>query len=138
MSGVKDDKEKLRYDLLDEEFIKGIVEVLTFGVQKYSPDNWKYVEDRKNRYWSALRRHLAAWRMGERNDSETGKSHLYHAACCLFFLDWEDRQEEEIVTSKQCMRASSYEGNDEEHEDYGEMTVGDLLEMLIGRTEENK
>lgn len=84
--GRKDDFDKLRYDLLPDGPIQEIVEVLTFGAKKYAPDNWRKVEDGHSRYYAALQRHLAAWRMGERNDPESGLTHLAHAACCLLFL----------------------------------------------------
>ena len=86
IDGVKDDRQKNRYDLLPCEPLDEIVEVLTYGANKYSNDNWLYVPDAKNRYFSALMRHLVAWRRGEANDPETGLSHLAHAGCNIFFL----------------------------------------------------
>jgi len=91
--GSKYDSDKLRYDLLDPVFMEGIVDVLTTGAQKYADNNWNKVPDPQNRYYAAAMRHLQAWRKGEKLDSETGKSHLYHAACCLMFLGWFDIKE---------------------------------------------
>lgn len=87
--GVKYDQDKLMFDLLEPEFEEGIVAVLTYGARKYAPDNWQKIE--RKRYIAAFGRHMNAWKKGERNDRETGYSHLYHAACCLMFLDWFDR-----------------------------------------------
>ena len=84
--GKKYDGGKLRYDLLPPEALKAVVEVLTFGAQKYGDHNWKLVENASSRYYAALMRHVEAWRTGETLDSETGISHLAHATCCLFFL----------------------------------------------------
>ena len=84
--GRKFDGDKLRYDLIPPHAQKAMVEVLTFGAQKYAPDNWQLVPDAKRRYFAALERHLWAWKMGEVLDPESGKPHLAHAMCCLMFL----------------------------------------------------
>lgn len=66
--------------------------VLTFGSNKYARGNWDKVEDHENRYMDAALRHLNAHRRGELTDSESGESHLAHAACCiLFMLDKQER-----------------------------------------------
>src|ERR1700688_3890743 len=41
--GVKDDNGKLMYHLLPWRAIRGLVEVLSFGAKKYSPNGWKTV-----------------------------------------------------------------------------------------------
>ena len=92
MIGKKFDNEKPRWSLLPFKEIEEIVDVLTFGAQKYEDDNWKKVPDGRDRYFSALIRHLTAWWNGERLDSQSGKSHLAHAGCCLLFLMWGDKQ----------------------------------------------
>jgi len=87
--GVKHDSEKLQWDLVPWEELEEIVRVLTYGAEKYAPDNWKMVEP-KERYFSALLRHVVAWRKGEKLDPETGISHLAHAGCNLLFLMYKD------------------------------------------------
>jgi hypothetical protein len=84
--GRKFDGGKLQYGLLPPEALKATVEILTFGAEKYEPDNWKYVPDSKRRYFDALQRHLWDWKNGEQNDPESGKNHLAHALCCLMFM----------------------------------------------------
>lgn len=84
-SFAKYDTGKIRYDLVPPSIIKGIAEILTFGAEKYGEGNWKKCED-ANRYVAAMYRHLEAWRAGEELDPESGKSHLFHAGCCLAFL----------------------------------------------------
>ena len=84
--GRKFDGGKLQYGLIPPLALEETVKVLTFGAQKYEPDNWKLVPDSKRRYFDALQRHLWAWKQGEQNDPETGLSHLAHAMCCLMFL----------------------------------------------------
>lgn len=84
--GRKYDGDKLRYDLIPPHAQAAMVDVLTFGAQKYAPDNWQLVADAKRRYFAALERHVWAWKMGEQLDPESGIHHLAHAACCVFFL----------------------------------------------------
>lgn len=91
--GTKYDLGKLRYDLLDPCFEEELVQVLTYGTQKYADDNWKHVEPLRARYYAAFRRHVAAWRKGEKIDQESGLPHLAHAACCLMFISWADRRD---------------------------------------------
>ncbi len=85
MSGTKHDDGKPPIDLVPTEMIVAIAKVLGFGAKKYSRHNWRggiaY-----SRVYSALQRHLMAWQGDEKNDSESGLPHLWHAACCLSFL----------------------------------------------------
>lgn len=85
-TGQKDDKDKNRLDLIEPEFIEGVGKVLTFGANKYEPNNWQKVEDAEDRYYAAALRHLIAWRKGEKTDPESGLSHLDHVACNIMFL----------------------------------------------------
>ena len=82
---VKSDGKKPRYDLLPPELLEETAQVLAFGAQKYSDNNWAKGAS-WSRYFSAMMRHMWAWWRGEDNDPETGYSHLAHAACCLGFL----------------------------------------------------
>ena len=85
--GRKDDQDKLRYDLLDVDFEDEMAKVLTEGAKKYSPNSWKTVEDAKNRYYAALRRHVAAIRRGEFRNLEDGDvSHFAQIAINAMFL----------------------------------------------------
>jgi hypothetical protein len=84
-AGVKQDGEKLRWDLLPPEPLEDVVKVLTLGAVKYAPRNWERGM-RWGRCFAAMMRHLWAWWGGEARDPETGLSHLAHACCCLFFL----------------------------------------------------
>ena len=85
VEGRKDDGDKLRYDLIPPEFLSGTADILTFGAAKYGERNWEKGM-RWGRPFAALMRHMWAWWRGEKADPETGKSHLWHAACCLAFL----------------------------------------------------
>lgn len=91
--GLKYDEGKARFDLIEPEFEEDIAFILTMGANKYVPNSWQHVDDRANRYYAALRRHINAWRKGEKVDSESGMSHLAHAACNIMFLMHIEREE---------------------------------------------
>ena len=93
MNGIKWDRDKPKWHLLPLELVEPIVQVMTFGAEKYEPDNWKRVPEAKNRYFSALMRHITAWQKGEKTDSETGISHLAHAGFNILYLMWFDKKE---------------------------------------------
>lgn len=82
---IKYDSDKLRYDLIPPEVMKAMANVLTYGAQKYSDDNWKKCND-DSRYIGALYRHLEEWRLGNEIDDESGLPHLHHALTNLAFL----------------------------------------------------
>lgn len=86
--GLKYDSGKLRWDLLPVEEIEGIVDVLTFGANKYADNSWQNVDNGIERYYAALMRHIIAWRKGEKKDDESGIDHLYHALTNLVFISW--------------------------------------------------
>jgi len=90
--GTKYDTGKPRYDLIDPDVELQLAKILTTGAIKYADDNWKKVPDSGRRYYSALRRHLEAWRMGESIDPDSGELHLSHAYACLHFLIWFELQ----------------------------------------------
>jgi hypothetical protein len=84
--GVKFDAGKPQWSLMQWKALTEVVKVLTYGAKKYSPNNWRKVPNARTRYIDAAGRHFAAYCAGEKNDSETGISHLAHAMCCLLFL----------------------------------------------------
>jgi hypothetical protein len=84
--GRKFDGGKPQYGLLPPLALRATVDVLTFGAEKYEPDNWKNVPDSKRRYFDAMQRHLWSYKEGEQIDPESGMHHLAHAMCCLMFL----------------------------------------------------
>ncbi len=88
--GIKFDKNKLIWSLLPLTVLRDVVKVLMLGAKKYAPNNWKYVKP-AIRYFDACMRHLDAWQGGERQDPESGLSHLAHAICCLIFLLWHEK-----------------------------------------------
>jgi len=99
-NGIKDDKEKIKMELLPLRELREIAKVLTYGAKKYAPDNWKKVPDAKERYVGAMLRHLADWRDGEVFDSEAPDAELRHiaqVACNALFLLWAELEEGEEI-----------------------------------------
>lgn len=94
--GVKYDAGKVRPSLVPTDSLIEIAKVLELGAKKYSPDNWKLVTPH-SRYTDAALRHIYAYLMGEKNDPETGLSHLAHASACLMFLIHFELQESKNV-----------------------------------------
>ena len=92
--GTKYDSGKLRPSLIPPEVIRAVVEVMTYGANKYSADNWKQVEP--ERYIDALWRHYIAWKTGEKNDAESGLSHAAHFATNALFLLWFELEKVEV------------------------------------------
>jgi hypothetical protein len=86
--GMKGDGGKRDWSLVWWPSLDSLVDVLTFGARKYSPDNWQKVN--RKRYESALMRHWSAYTQGEELDPETKLSHLSHMMCSLMFLLWFD------------------------------------------------
>ena len=76
---------KPKYSLIPPKPIEGLARVLTYGAQKYKPNNWKKCKD-TSVYVDALMRHLEAHRSGILFDGESGLPHLHHALCNLVFL----------------------------------------------------
>lgn len=84
--GVKHDEDKPKFSLMKPDALMEMVAVLTYGAKKYSPDNWKHLENARQRYFDAANRHLWQWYGGEERDPESGLHHLAHAMSSLMFL----------------------------------------------------
>lgn len=84
--GIKYDLGKPDYSLMPPGPLEDVVKILTLGAEKYSRDNWKYLDDAENRYFAAAQRHMWARKNGEILDAESGLDHAAHAICCMLFL----------------------------------------------------
>lgn len=82
---TKLDDDKVRLELIPPELLTGVGTILTFGAKKYAPRNWE-LGMAWSRVFGALMRHMWSWWRGQDLDPETGKSHLWHAGCCIAFL----------------------------------------------------
>jgi len=96
--GKKYDGEKPRMYLIPPKAITEVAKVLTFGAEKYDPENWRKLEDLQNRYSSAALRHIFAHLDDSELDEDSGLSHLAHAICCLLFkleIELEEKSKKE-------------------------------------------
>ncbi|WP_131669530.1 dATP/dGTP diphosphohydrolase domain-containing protein [Psychrobacter pygoscelis] len=92
--GQKQDAGKPQLSLLPYAPLCAVAEVLAYGCEKYSKDNWQHVPEGRQRYIDALLRHAHAYAYayadGETHDDESGLHHLAHAACNALFVIWFD------------------------------------------------
>lgn len=85
VKGIKHDSGKLRMGLISTRWLRGVAGVLTTGAEEYGEHNWREGIE-FSRLMDAALRHLTSWNDGHDLDPDSGKSHLYHASCCLMFL----------------------------------------------------
>jgi hypothetical protein len=85
-TGLRFNKGKRRYDLVEPRAFRDFVDVLTDGANKYFDRNWE-----NGLSWTSvlasLKRHISAIEMGEDYDPESGRLHIAHAACNVHFLN---------------------------------------------------
>jgi hypothetical protein len=85
-AGLRFNKGKSRYDLVEPHAFRDFVQVLTDGAEKYFDRNWE-----NGLSWTSvlasLKRHIQAIEMGEDYDPESGRLHIAHAACNVHFLN---------------------------------------------------
>lgn len=88
-AGLRYNQGKLRYDLVQPHAHRDMVEVLTYGANKYFDRNWE-----NGLTWTSvlasLKRHIAAFEQGEDYDIGEGGSgmlHVANAACNIHFLN---------------------------------------------------
>ncbi len=102
-AGAKLDAGKLRADLVLGDFahaLEAVVEVGTFGANKYSPSGWLCLEDAEQRYADAAGRHWLKMKQGEEIDPDSGLPHLAHYAWnVLAGLELTMREEYYDITS---------------------------------------
>jgi hypothetical protein len=109
--GVKFDNGKPPMDLIPYDSLVEIAKVLGYGEKKYATANWAH-GIKQRRLLSAAMRHIGQFNSGEDVDSETGISHLAHAACNLIFAIWmqknrpdmDDRWIKSIPKVKKCKK----------------------------------
>ena len=82
---------KPKWSLVHYKSLLPMVEVLEFGAQKYAPENWKKGLDKKE-ILESMMRHLAALMDGEKNDKESGISHMGHIQCNAMFYNYFDNE----------------------------------------------
>lgn len=78
--------------------LRQVVDIGTYGAQKYSRGGWQHVPDAEQRYLDAAWRHMLA-AGPEGADRDTGFDHLAHAAWNLLaVLELRGRANEDLTT----------------------------------------
>lgn len=89
-SEVKQDKGKLRYDLMPFDALDEVTKVLTYGINKYPKpeENWRVNSTKEDiaRYKAALLRHMSEEMQGRHFDSESNLLHMAHIATNALFI----------------------------------------------------
>lgn len=111
MKGVKFDYCKPKAGVLLDfsRALERIVDIGTYGADLYGRKNWEQLDDARTRYLDAAMRHLLAYPR-EKNDKDTGQSHLAHVVWNLLaIIELEERDNEqlpEMVSNWACDRNS--------------------------------
>ena len=84
---------KLKWSLIDFKSLEPMIEVLEFGAQKYSANNWKKGL-LTSEICESMIRHLVEYMSGNKIDSESGKSHIGHILCNAMLLSHMDGKNE--------------------------------------------
>lgn len=76
---------KLRYSLISQQALEGLMETLEYGANKYALDNWKKGLNYKS-VIDSMMRHVNAMLRGEVEDPESGILHIDHVQANAMFL----------------------------------------------------
>jgi|SRR5690606_20150416 len=85
--GLRYNEGKAQWSLVDFDALLPMVQVLEFGAEKYSADNWKGGLKTTEIIESMLR-HVYAYLRGEDVDLESGLPHTGHIMCNAMFLSY--------------------------------------------------
>lgn len=85
-AGSKLDAGKPTFRLIPPRALLFVAQVLEYGARKYSPDNWRKVENLQERYLDAALRHINAYQRSEFLDEQSKLPHLAHAVTSLLFM----------------------------------------------------
>lgn len=83
---LKYDDGKPPVNLVPHELVLAAARGFGFGAKKYAAWNWLEGGIARGRRIASLLRHVMAYASGIDKDSESGLSHLDHAAACLAML----------------------------------------------------
>ena len=123
--GMKENKGKKDYTLIPWNVMNEVVDVMMYGAQKYSRDNWRKVP--YDEYIKASFRHLVDFIQGEIYDQESGFTHFAHAVCDILYAAENYFQSGEKVGREE---VSEEEDEDEKRQYYLFDTDGSLEDKL--------
>jgi len=99
MLGIRENKGKPKYSLLDFNSFEDAVKILEQGIEKYGRDNWKKGL-KQSEIADSLMRHLFAFLSGEDNDKESGHPHTGHIICNAMFLSYMHKNRKDLADHK--------------------------------------
>jgi hypothetical protein len=76
------------WTLLDYPSLLPLVDVMTYGAEKYSRENWKLPSPNKVEPLQSAMRHLIALIQGEELDPESQKRHTGHVMANMMFYNF--------------------------------------------------
>ena len=94
MGATRYNNGKLELSLLSFKDLKPLVQVMMYGCQKYTRDNWKLGFER-NVLIDSMLRHAIELQNGERIDPENNIHHVGGVMFNAMVLHYQDRKEEE-------------------------------------------
>lgn len=90
--GLRYNKGKRKWSLVNYASLEPMIEVLEFGANKYGAFNWQKGLDKKE-ILESMQRHLASLMDGEDNDKESGIHHIGHILCnAMFYSYFKDKK----------------------------------------------
>jgi hypothetical protein len=111
MEALRKNQNKLNWSLIDYKSLTPMVEVLQFGVVKYTHvdengktitgrDNWK-LGLKQTELQDSMMRHLVAIMSGEEIDPESGLPHIGHLMCNAMFYSYHNIINKEVYFKSQ-------------------------------------
>jgi len=91
MVPLKDKEGKSRVDLIIPDFVLEIWYVLKMWAEKYKENSWQWVP--LNDHYASAMRHMLEWKKWEKNDKESWRHHLIHAATNLMFIFFNEKKD---------------------------------------------
>lgn len=85
--GLRYNKGKLKWSLVDFKSLTPLIQVLMFGAEKYAPNNWKKGLD-KTEILESLQRHLGELLNNKEYDDESKLHHIGHIMANAMFYSY--------------------------------------------------
>jgi hypothetical protein len=79
---------KLDWTLLDFDSVEPLVKAMTYGMKRYSRENWKLPCDNPRQHLQSAIRHLLAIVKGEEIDPESGERHSGHVMANMMMYNF--------------------------------------------------
>jgi len=111
-----DSNKKVRPELLPFKATEKVLEVFTFGAEKYGDFNWRKGLEFSRLFGAAMRHQMAFWQ-GQDLDKESGLPHIAHAIANLMMLmetgsEWDDRPYKGKGEDNGCNNINNNSNND--------------------------